>query len=436
MLLCALLLSTQDPVPRPDADPEGTVVDERGAAIAGATVEILGEFPADSLFARATAQILTRTPLPATRSDKDGHFVLPLSAEQRLLGAWLGSGDEELWLVVRKDGHLTWREPLSTGLRGYLGSRVVLPALPAAGRFAALPWPPVQTFSAKSHTTGFCAIPAAAPALTRRPPPAGTAGSRGGSRLVVRVRDDEGHAVAHAHLKLANPFFEAASVAARPAVTDAAGVYMVDEVPEAALASQELLVSAPGYPFGQPLERACKREGVAVTLDVTIESKETQRYLTVDAQGAPVPFTPVLAEYGGRNALRTVLSDSCGRLLLPVRPDSENFCGWRHHGDPRHQLVDGLWHLLVAPQVGVLVRMDPWSRLQCSWRSKGTSGSLGVVEGESPRDVCFLWCLARDGDVVTLTPTPGSPRNVAFAGLEVQMLGCFPCALVDLRASR
>src|SRR5262249_29605732 len=125
MLLCALALLLQDPFPRADADPEGTVVDERGAPIAGASVEILGWVPPHSLFSCATAQTLTRTPLPATRTDKDGHFVLPLSAEQRVLGAWPGGGGAELWLVVHADGHLTWREPLSTGLHGYLGSRVV-----------------------------------------------------------------------------------------------------------------------------------------------------------------------------------------------------------------------------------------------------------------------------------------------------------------------
>lgn len=84
MLLLSLVLGFQEPFPRADADPEGTVVDELGAPVAGAEVALLGEF-SDQGFGLAMAQILARHPLPVTRADRDGHFVLPLTPEQRSL---------------------------------------------------------------------------------------------------------------------------------------------------------------------------------------------------------------------------------------------------------------------------------------------------------------------------------------------------------------
>src|SRR5262245_15653274 len=101
--------------PRADQDPVGVVLDEAGAPIAGARVELVFPgFPSND-WTPAIAQVLETCKLPSTLTNRDGEFVLPLLREQRRLGV-LGEGS--FVLKITKDGFQKWCEPLPLGLWG------------------------------------------------------------------------------------------------------------------------------------------------------------------------------------------------------------------------------------------------------------------------------------------------------------------------------
>ena len=126
-LLSTLALLTASPsaqevsFPAPGADPTGKVVDEQGKPIAGARVSFVHDAEASSPWRWAVAQVLASAPLPAAVSDRDGEFVLPLTREQRRLGS-----EAAFTLHIERDGYVEWREPLRSGLWGYLGTRATL----------------------------------------------------------------------------------------------------------------------------------------------------------------------------------------------------------------------------------------------------------------------------------------------------------------------
>ena len=126
MLSLVWLALVQDPFPRPGADPTGVVIDEQGKKIVGATVELVRDAHVPDTWSLSIDQVLRQNPLPRGITNKDGEFVLPLTRDQRRLGA---AGEGRFALIVRKDGYQRWCEPLSQGLAGYLGSRVLLRTL-------------------------------------------------------------------------------------------------------------------------------------------------------------------------------------------------------------------------------------------------------------------------------------------------------------------
>src|SRR5262249_45051801 len=134
------------------------------------------------------------------------------------------------WLVVRKDGHVTWREPIG-GLHNWLGSRGVMPRVDAAREFADLPWPPVLQEDAPRHSHGLTPRPSRRERpLYRRPPNPPVSGTRGDMRLEIAVRDRDGHPLAGARLVPDNELAACAAARERDLVTDAAGGAVLDGV--------------------------------------------------------------------------------------------------------------------------------------------------------------------------------------------------------------
>ena len=124
VVLLGTLANAQDvPFPKPGSDPSGRVVDERGKPIVGARVELVEHGDPGRTWQRAIDQVLRQAPLPFAISDRDGEYVLPLTREQRRLGA---GGEGSFTLHIEKDGYAEWDEPLPMGISGYLGSHAVL----------------------------------------------------------------------------------------------------------------------------------------------------------------------------------------------------------------------------------------------------------------------------------------------------------------------
>ena len=111
--------------------PRGTVADPKGAPIGGASVYFKTQRGTlDAMQWRDT--ILRTTTLPRVRSSKDGEFFVPLTHLHRLFSP---TSAGRISLVVEKEGYHSWIEPLTAGLRGYLGSKVVLRPIVEADRF-------------------------------------------------------------------------------------------------------------------------------------------------------------------------------------------------------------------------------------------------------------------------------------------------------------
>jgi len=102
--------------------PAGSVTETDGKPIHGARVWVRVE-ATGCQYPRARRQIRQKQRLPVVFTSRDGSFVLPLTRAQRLLSTPI---DGYFSLVVEKAGYQTWIEPMGGGLRGYLGSRVVL----------------------------------------------------------------------------------------------------------------------------------------------------------------------------------------------------------------------------------------------------------------------------------------------------------------------
>ncbi|MBK8098051.1 MAG: carboxypeptidase regulatory-like domain-containing protein [Planctomycetes bacterium] len=431
MLLLSLVLLGQDPFPQPDTDPEGTVVDESGAPIAGADVALLGEF-SDQGFGLAMAQILARNPLPATRTDRDGHFVLPLTPEQRSLGAWSGNGDGMVWLLVTMPGHLTWQEPLTTGLRGYVGSRVVLPKITAAGPFAAMPWPPTIMMSADVHTDLIEPAQRLRERSLSRAPLRPLPPSRRGDRsAVVRVQDEHGAPIAGARLQFSCAAFASACVAERGLLTDAQGTVRLDGLVHP-LTPTDVCVVADGYAYGIPVGCTRAAGDRAETLTWTCAATPRHRCRTLGPDGTVEPFAVVMAHFGARNRACFLVSDACGRLWLDGHPGSDQLFRHPLRAAPTEDADAGIWQLPVWSCVQVLVQLDACKAMTIQWQGGGASGT---VHGSAvaPADTWLLRAFGNGATEIRLVPE-GSKETVLRPGsLEVRELGGFRCALLDLR---
>jgi hypothetical protein len=436
MLLCALALLLQDPFPRADADPEGTVVDERGAPIAGADVELLYDFAQEGRFSTANAIVLARNPLPAGRSDKDGHFVLPLNAAQRTLCSDYGLDRHgfdygAFWLIVRKNGHVAWREPIAE-LRNWPGSRVVMPRVDAAPEFADLPWPPVLQEDASRHTPWLMPLPPRRERpLCRRPPSAPPPGTRGDLRVEITVRDRDGRPLAGVRLVPDNVFAACAAARERELVTDAGGRVVLDGMTtEGALGG--IFPQLEGYAFDGANGLHQKAEPAVVRTELEMHAVHQCLCRTVDAQGEAVAFARVDVLMHGRAV--GWRSNSQGRLVLDDRPPLDCIVSRGRCCRVREQ--EGQVLVQVEREVDVLLRTPPWQSVGVKAIMGNCQASGTPVTFDPPATAFHLHCLSENGDVALLDPSPGPSLQIGYAGLHVQTLGGFPLAIVDLRPRR
>ena len=66
--------------------------------------------PAVGNFGHAALDVLSRQPLPESRSDDAGQFVLPLTPDQRVLGCLQEPSGTGCLVVVEKEGFAPWVE--------------------------------------------------------------------------------------------------------------------------------------------------------------------------------------------------------------------------------------------------------------------------------------------------------------------------------------
>ncbi len=135
--------------------PRGTVRDTDGQPLSGAVVQFRVE--RDSLDAvHWRNHVLRRQPLPQVRTSRDGEFFLPLTAMHRLFTRQTAG---QISLVVEKAGYHPWIEPLTLGLRGYLGSEVLLRRIEAADRLEVRVEKPLPGMLLRVHRHASGAVP-------------------------------------------------------------------------------------------------------------------------------------------------------------------------------------------------------------------------------------------------------------------------------------
>ncbi|MCU0865009.1 MAG: carboxypeptidase-like regulatory domain-containing protein [Planctomycetes bacterium] len=379
LLLAPALAQGHGPI---GADPSGVVLDERLQPLAGATVQLVARAPTGA-FARAMAAAIAGTPLPTTRSGRDGGYVLPLTDALRRLdaGAWSSSG---LWLVVERDGYLPWREPLSAGTAHWLGSRVVLRAVRADDPFADLPWPPAVVEQATRQ--GFWAwlpldgdpFPALHPPARVIPEPDADAPEPEPVRIELQVTAND-RPVADASLW----FDDGATEPQRPDLqlptrTDAAG-RAVAVVLGGGGRIRLLRVIAPGFVAHT---ETIPTDG-NLRLALRLEPAQIVDLLAVDADGAPRPFAELsLVPHQRDSGLQsfTCFADANGRLRVAVAAPAAWFAyGERDTVVARIELqpaaADGIVRVPVERAITVRLRGDEWPRQgQLRWQRDSGDG--------------------------------------------------------------
>ena len=317
VLLLAHAALAQAGFPNPGSDPMGKVLDELGRPVAGAEVELRVDLASEGTWADAVAQILAATPLPNAVSDADGDFVLPLTRLQRTLGA---GGEGSFWLVVSKPGHRTWSEHLPRGLRGFLGSRVVLPRKSEPDPLAELPWPAVIPLhkgqsDLQIAAAAECRMPQNA---IRRPPPPAPRDGIGAAKLVIRVRDGDDKPIPGAILRCSDGLFATnAAIGARVWMTNESGDVTIERL---AAGSGQIFAVADGFALKAT---ACNLVGRDVQ-ELRLVGKRTRSFCvaTVDADGAPMPFASIMlmaaTEDAGGRTTTLLQSDSQGRIVVEI----------------------------------------------------------------------------------------------------------------------
>lgn len=272
------------------ADPQGVVLDEQLRPIAGASVTLAWEHRGNVPFGQAIRARLARSPLATVQSGRDGSFVLPLTDEQRQMGAQpLGSGNTAsgCWLLVEKAGYLPWREPIPGGLATYLGSRVVLRPVRAGDPFADVPWPPaILTLRHRLEQRPWLPLAGWQPDADRRggtsaarPTTPPTAAGLGTVELAVATND---RVVGHADVWLASGTGDPGAL---PPRTDAQGQLTL-RLPAG---SWRILTTAAGLlPAATTIDVVA---GQRQRVDVAMQPAEAVDLLAVAEDGSPVPFT-------------------------------------------------------------------------------------------------------------------------------------------------
>jgi hypothetical protein len=386
------------------ADPGGVVLDEKLQPLAGATVRLVARTPT-GVFTRAMANAIASTPLPTTRSGRDGSYVLPMTDALRRIdaGSWSSSG---LWLVVEREGFRPWREPLPAGTAHWLGSRVVLRAV-RDEPFAEMPWPPAVVDHATQQ--GFWAwLPMDGNAFPSMPEPARVMAEPGPDapaprpvRIDIQVKAN-GAPVAEATLW----FDDGASDPALPGLqlptrTDAAG-RAVAVVPGGGERMRRLRVIAPGF-IAQTSEVPTDAKQ---RVEIDLEPAQFVDLLAVDADGAPQPFAALNliphTRDGGLESL-TRFADANGRLRFAVASPAAWFVyGQRGSVTQRIELrsdaADGIVRVPVRRAVTVVLRGDDWPRQgELTWeRDDGTGQRRAFRAHPAPAEFVVLRLANRD----------------------------------------
>lgn len=415
------------PFPAVGAAPQGIVLDEALAPIAGASVELLWETAPSHPFARATAQRLAATPLPATRTGRDGTFVLPLTDDQLGLGdvGWQASG---CWLLVTAPGYRPWREPVRGGPRSYLGSRVLLRRERDGDAFADVPWPPaVVSIASETSMLPWVAVAAEWPELGRRgaesPPPGNTpAAGAALATLAVRIRAGD-EPVAFAPVAFDDAAYERpADLPALPLRADADGQLEV-RLPAG---GHRLRVTVAGHGIATMAVELRANERTLVT--VPLARCEPVDVLAVTQAGVPVPFTrlaviPKHFDSGVRSSF-FVFSDSAGRARLWLDEPGE----WFVYGDfgataERFELArdcagaDGVFRVTKKRPVTIRMTGDRWPRTgDLHWHTPERQVVMRgfVFDPRAAEAVVFRLCYREDER--TIVGGDGGPPFVIVPG--------------------
>lgn len=413
--LAGLLLvatATAQAFPPIGSDPQGCVLDEQLLPVPNATVSLVWEQRAP--FGRAIAARLATSPLAATRSGRDGTFVLPLTQEQRQMGAVapLAGG---CWLVVEKEGYHAWREPIPAGLPSYLGSRVLLRRVREGDPFADLPWPPaIVSWRTGRGSAPWQPLEGWQPVASRRGGPAGGAGLAPVERTALGTVEIE-VVTERAIVPRAQLWFEDGAFA----VPAAAG-----PLPMAADDSGKVRAKLPA---GKWSLRVTAPDFVPVTTTIDVIAGGTTRpevtmhkaklvdVLTATADGVPVPFVKLEVVPGARSKERSrfhVLTDSVGRARLPV-VDPEDWVAIADDaaadrvplGKPG---ADGLVRVVKYRPVTIMLRGDEWpQRGTLRWERAG----LPAVEDT------FVWS-GRDAQYVVTRLCHREDDEMHVAGIS------------------
>jgi hypothetical protein len=439
-----LLASVQDPFPQPGAEPVGVVLDETGRPVASARVALRWDAERSKPWSKSIEQVLQRTPLPSTLTNRDGEFALALTNDQRSLGS---AGEGCFWLQVEHPGFQRWCEPLTNGLPGWLGSRVVLhtltpgdrvevrvlraprdarlevrrlserdpdpgvdAAVPASGVVAvdlSLVPTPKPTLSANELLPLGYRARLVAPDRTgawrpfepgrewdpgelrpRRVEP--EPGPRRTDSVRISVTDEDGKPIERARVLLHDGAFFRSGPLPPPFATGVDGQVRID-----GLRTNEVVlrVIAPGFfPAELPARADDERE-------LTLQRARTVRLATL-AGNDPVPFTRLhwQVERPAAQALalqaRTIATDSLGRACLAVPAGARVFV-WvstslrmaRVELEVR-EVVERAEADILAWSI-VLVPFD--TRLATSrWSGKGTRGEGLTPDGRIPGAIGFL----------------------------------------------
>ncbi|MCA8975369.1 MAG: carboxypeptidase regulatory-like domain-containing protein [Planctomycetes bacterium] len=420
-------------------DPVGVVLDEHLDPIAGADVTLMWERDDQIPFARATADCLRQTPLPRTRSGRDGSFVLPLTPDHRMLGAngWRRSG---CWLVVEKDGYRSWHEPIHDGLVTYLGSRVILRTTRADDPFVDVPWPPAWvTMKAETSMAVWLPVGAPLPELNRQ----GPAELLGGSRTIEASR------IATLDLRVTG---DGRPLARAAVLCDSAAYWQADQhLPQRVddegrlelnlpPGERTLRVLAPGY--AQREVTVELEPGGRTRFEVELQAGRIVDVLAVTPAGVAVPFVrlDVIPKRGPSPEQMSffAFTDSCGRARLLLSEPEQWFVYGdfdqprRFDLDPDGADADGVIRVTKKQPYTARITGDDWPRAgNIRWEQDANNIVMRGFRFEQPEAAAVVLRLAFRGDACTVV---GGSRGVPFSIRADELPTPPPDPLLDLVA--